>query len=424
MGQTMAEKILSKNAQQTLHAGEIVWIDVDRAMMDDILGPRVQIAEGLKDFGTKVWDTSKTVVISDHYTPPANETQAEIVKFTRDWSKANNVKEYYEFEGPCHQVMVENRHVIPGTIILGTDSHTCMGGAFGAFATGVGSTEMLGVLISGKTWFRVPETIQVEWQGKIPPGVMAKDISLHTIKHIGHAGATYQSVEYLGDTIRGMSMDERMCLSNMAVEMGAKVGLISPDEKTWEFLESIGAEVTYEAIESDDDAQVSKKLSFDSAKLVPQVACPHEVDNVFDVSDVGHVEIYQAYIGSCTGARLNDLRQAARILKGHKVKSGVRLLVSPTSKRVWKQALQEGLLDIFADAGASILSPTCGVCVGLHSGILAAGENCISTSNRNFIGRMGSKEAGIYLASPLTVAASAIEGVVADPRNYLQEELL
>ncbi|MGL9730307.1 3-isopropylmalate dehydratase large subunit [Enterococcus sp. DIV0756] len=421
MGQTMAEKILSEKAKTTVHAGDIVWIDIDRAMMDDILGPRVQIAEGLNGLCEEVWDTSKTVVISDHYTPPANEKQAEIVKFTRDWSKENNIDEYYEFEGPCHQVMAEKRHVIPGSIILGTDSHTCMGGAFGAFATGVGSTEMLGVLLSGKTWFRVPETIQVEWEGDLPEGVMAKDISLHTIKNIGHAGATYQSVEYIGETIRQCSMDERMCLSNMVVEMGAKVGLISPDEKTWDFLNEIGADFSEYRIESDLNADVSQKIVFDATKLVPQVACPHEVDNVFEVTDITDTQIHQAYIGSCTGARINDLRQAAKILKGRKIKSGVRLLISPTSKTVWKQALQEGLMDIFINSGATILSPTCGVCVGLHSGILAAGENCISTSNRNFIGRMGSKDAGIYLASPLTVAASAIEGKVADPRKYMKE---
>lgn len=421
MGYTMSEKILAKaSGNKTLNAGDIVWANIDKAMMDDILGPRVQIAEKMEEICDKVWDTDKTVIISDHYTPPASVKQAEIVKFTRDWACSHNIDNYYEFVGPCHQIMAERGHVVPGTVILGTDSHTCTGGAFGAFATGVGSTEMMGVLVTGQTWMRVPETIKVKWNGNLPKGVMAKDVSLATIAKIGHAGATYKAVEYTGSTIKGLSLDERMCISNMAVEMGAKVGLIEPDEKVIEFLKEHGVDYTGELIRSDDDATYCESLSFDAESLVPQVACPHKVDNVFAIPDIAPTQIHQAYLGSCTGGRLNDLHAAAEVLKGQKIAKGVRMLVSPASDEIWRKAAADGTLQILADAGADILGPTCGVCVGLHSGMLAAGENCITSSNRNFIGRMGSKEAGIYLGSPLSVAAAAIAGKIIDPRDVLK----
>lgn len=418
MGNTMSEKILAKaSGRREVSAGEIVWADIDKAMMDDILGPRVEIAEKMEEIHDEVWDPQKVVIISDHYTPPANIKQAEIVKFTRDWARNHGISDYYEFVGPCHQVMAEQGYDIPGTVILGTDSHTCTGGAFGAFASGVGSTEMLGILLTGQTWLKVPETIRVEWSGKLPDGVMAKDVSLQTIERIGHAGATYKTVEYVGSTIREMEMDERMCISNMAVEMGAKTGLMEADEKTREYLRNRGVIDTGDFFKSDEDAGFCRKLSFDSTVLKPMVSCPHEVDNVFAVDDVEKTPVHQAYIGSCTGGRYSDLKAAAEILEGRKIASGIRLLVSPASPEVWRRADEEGILRILSDAGAAILAPTCGVCVGLHSGILAAGENCISSTNRNFVGRMGSKEAGIYLGSPMTVAASAVAGYITDPRE-------
>ncbi|MGN0672710.1 MAG: 3-isopropylmalate dehydratase large subunit [Anaerovoracaceae bacterium] len=420
MGYTMSEKILAKaSGNETLHAGDIVWVNIDKAMMDDILGPRVQIAEKMKEICDKVWDTEKTVIISDHYTPPASVKQAEIVKFTREWAKEHGIENYYEFVGPCHQIMAERGHVIPGTVVLGTDSHTCTGGAFGAFATGVGSTEMMGVLVTGKTWMRVPETIRVKWTGKLAEGVMAKDISLATIGKIGHAGATYKAIEYTGDTIKNLSLDERMCISNMAVEMGAKVGLIEPDEKVIDFLKEHGADYTDELITSDADAEYCESLTFDTELLEPQVACPHKVDNVSAIKEIDRTVIHQAYLGSCTGGRLNDLHAAAEVLKGKKIAKGIRMLVSPASDEIWRKASADGTLQILAEAGADILGPTCGVCVGLHSGMLASGENCITSSNRNFIGRMGSKEAGIYLGSPLSVAAAAVAGYIVDPREVL-----
>ncbi len=419
-GATMSEKILAKAAGVArVNAGDIVWVDVGKAMMDDILGPRVEIAEGLRKFKDRIWDPEKVVVISDHYTPPASIRQAEIVKFTRDWSADHGVEQYYEFAGPCHQVMAESGHVLPGTVILGTDSHTCMGGALGAFATGVGSTEMLGVLATGRTWLRVPETIRVLWTGRLADGVMAKDVSLMTIGRIGHAGATYKAVEFCGDTIAAMPVDQRMAITNMAVEMGAKVGLMAPDEKVLQYLEQQNAGTAFSCFSSDDDAVFCRTETFSAADLPPMVACPHEVDNVCAVDEVAGVRIHQAYLGSCTGGRYGDLEAAARVLRGRKVAAGVRLLVSPASQSIWRRADESGLLATLAEAGAVVMAPTCGVCVGLHSGLLAAGETCISASNRNFIGRMGSKDSLIYLGSPMTVAASAVTGNLTSPAALL-----
>lgn len=416
MGFTMSEKILARAAgEESVHAGDIIWVNVDRAMMDDILGPRVEIAEHMKEIKDQVWDPEKVVIISDHYTPPASVKQAEIVKFTRDWAKEHRINNYFEFAGPCHQIMAEHGFVRPGTIVVGTDSHTCMGGALGAFATGIGSTEMLGVLLQGKIWLRVPETIRICWDGILPKRTMAKDISLKTIGIIGHAGATYKTVEYVGSTISGLPVDERMAITNMAVEMGAKAGLMEADEKTEQFLTEHGVTDGIYECRSDDDAVFCQKLRFAAQELRPMVACPHQVDNVTEAENVSDTSIHQAYIGSCTGGRYHDLEEAAALLKGKRIAKGLRLLVSPASDEIWRKADKAGILTTLAEAGATVLAPTCGVCVGLHSGMLAAGENCISSSNRNFIGRMGSKEANIYLASPLTVAASALTGHITDP---------
>lgn len=420
MGKTMSEKILARAAGVAeATAGDILWVNVDKAMLDDILGPRVEIAEKMKEIKDVIWSKEQVVIIADHYTPPASIKQAEIVKFTREWAREHGVDNYYEAMGPCHQIMVEHGHVLPGKIILGTDSHTCMGGALGAFASGVGSTEMLGVLVTGKTWLRVPETIQVNWQGRLPDGVMAKDISLKTIGAIGHAGATYKTVEYSGEAIAALSLDERMAITNMAVEMGAKAGLMAADHKVIEYLNSRDIVDGYEVFVSDADAIYCATYNFRAEELVPMVACPHEVDNVSEIVNLSGVAIHQAYLGSCTGGRYSDLAAAARILKGRKVKRGVRLLVSPASQDTWIRASRAGILAELAEAGATILAPTCGVCVGLHSGLLADGEVCLSATNRNFVGRMGSKNAAIYLGSPLAVAAGAITGSITDPREFL-----
>ena len=420
MGKTMSEKLLAHAANiSESSAGDILWVNVDKAMLDDILGPRVEIADRMKEIKDKIWDPDKVVVISDHYTPPSSVNQAEIVKFTRSWAKKYHISNYYEFIGPCHQIMVEKGHVLPGSLILGTDSHTCMGGALGAFATGVGSTEMLGVLLTGKTWLRVPETVKIQWNGTLQPGVMAKDISLHTIGAVGHSGATYKTLEYDGEAIARLPLDERLAITNMAVEMGAKAGLMRPDSRVTEYLSSIGIESSYTLFQSDPDAVYCQEFSFDASALEPTLSCPHEVDNTAPVSSLQGEKINQAYLGSCTGGRYSDLAAAAKVLQGKKVHSGTRLLVSPASQEIWLRAAREGVLATIAEAGGVIMAPTCGVCVGLHSGLLADDEVCISSTNRNFIGRMGSKKAKIYLGSPMTVAASAITGEISDPRSFL-----
>lgn len=425
MSMTISEKILARasgNAQ--VKAGDIIWVNVDKAMMDDLLGPRVEIAECMKSLGVDVWDPEKVVIISDHYTPPANAQQADIVKFTREWAKEHSVKSYYEFAGPCHQVMVDKGHVMPGSVIVGTDSHTTTYGALACFSTGIGSTEMAGVLATGQTWMKVPQTIQVNWNGNLNPGVMAKDISLHTIKHLGHAGATYRTIEYTGNTIRSMIMDERMCLTNMAVEAGAKAGIIGYDAVTAQFLEEkFGIRQSFETYNSDENADFEQRLDFRAEKLAPQVACPHEVDHVCDVDQIETVKVDQVYIGSCTGGRFHDLATAADLLRGKKVASGIRVLVSPASKDIYDQCLKSGILEVLSDAGCTILNSTCGACIGLHSGILGENEVCISTTNRNFLGRMGSKTSKVYLASPATAAAAALTGYITDPRNYLERSL-
>ena len=373
MGMTLAEKILAKTGDKPdVTPGDIVWANVQTAMMDDILGPRIEIAEKMQELGASIWDKDKVVVVLDHYSPAANVKQAEILKFTREWAQSQNVK-YYEGEGPCHQVLCEKGHIVPGTVAVATDSHTCTYGALGAFGTGIGSTEMVGVLATGKIWLKVPESIFVEWKGSLTPGVYAKDMVLKTIGDIGHAGATYKVLEFAGSTVKALSLDERMCLSNMAVEAGAKAGLIEPDEKVMAWVKEHGIK-DYEFFHSDANAKYIEKLLYNSEQLVPQVACPHKVDAVKDVDKLGEVTIDQAYVGSCTGGRYDDLVAAEKMIRGRKVAPHVRMLVSPASTEIYEKALKNGLLQSFVAAGARILPPTCGICLGLHSGILAAGE--------------------------------------------------
>jgi len=423
MGMTMSEKILARvSGQSKVSAGDIVWVKVDIVMMHDLLGPWM-VDGGFRRLGGQLFDKDKVVVVSDHCTPPATVQQADILKFTRDWARNQDLTYYYEFEGPCHQVIVEHGHVRPGRLILGTDSHTCMAGGLGAFATGIGSTEMIGVLLTGETWLKVPETIKVVWDGKIPHGVYAKDLILETIKDIGHAGATYQSIEFSGEAIKDLSIDERLVLSNMAVEAGAKTGLIEPDEKVANYLRSKGVDEELDLIRSDENASFSRVLYKDASILEPQVACPHEVDNVHSVSLVEGKPVDQVYLGSCTNGRISDLRIAAEILKGKKISKNIRCLVVPASQQIWMQANKEGILDILTEAGCIVNMPSCGACGGFTSGVIGAGEVVMSSSNRNFRGRMGSPKGEVYLGSPATVAATAIEGKITDPRKYLSMEV-
>jgi len=359
------------------------------------------------------------VVILDHQVPAESVKAAELHKTMRNFAKTQNLT-FYEVGrgGICHQVMPENGHVTPGNVIVGADSHTCTYGAFGAFATGIGSTEAAAVMATGKIWFKVPPTIKVNVKGKFQKYVTPKDLILNIIGNLSVDGAIYRAAEFTGPTIKAMSIAGRMTLCNMAVEMGAKNGIIAPDETTAEFLAGrVKKMPNLETLQSDKDAEYERTVEFDVSKMEPQVACPSSVDNVKPVSEVGDVPVDQAFIGSCTNGRLEDLQLAAKVMKGKKVKEGVRALVIPASQEVWKQADEAGLLKIFTDAGAIVCGSACGPCLGGHIGLLAAGETCVATSNRNFIGRMGSTQANVYLASPATVAASALTGKITNPRE-------
>lgn len=417
MGKTLAEKILARcSGAEAVTAGDLITAKVDCAMMDDTLGPPY-VDPGFKKLGGRIWDRQKVVLILDHYTPSGSAAQANVVAFNRKWSIDNHIDNYFEECGPCHQILAENGFDLPGTLLVGVDSHTVTAGAFGCFGTGIGSTEMAAVLASGEIWLMVPESILITWEGKLQNRVFAKDIFLRTIKDIGHSGATYQAMEFGGGTIHLLPVDERMCISNMSVEAGAKAGLISCDHITEAYLKEKGNTRPYYAFQSDPDAAYVRKLAYKAEELVPQVACPHEVDNVCDVEEIKGTPIHRAYIGSCTGGRMTDLIAAAEILKGKKLGRQCKLEVSPSSKKIWEQAAKAGLLNILSEAGATILAPTCGACVGYHSGLLADGENCASTTNRNFRGRMGSRAAGVYLVSAATAAASALAGRLVDPRE-------
>ena len=415
----ITEKILAKaSGKNTVHPGEIVDANVDMVMVHDLTGPLA--VEAFKKIGAeKVWNNQKVVVILDHQVPAESIKAAELHKTMRQFAKDQKLRIYDVGRGGiCHQVMPEKGHVVPGTVIVGADSHTCTYGAFGAFATGIGSTEAAAVFVTGKIWLKVPEAIKINVNGKFGKYVTAKDLVLNIIGKLGVDGAIYKSAEFTGPTMREMSMAGRMTICNMAVEMGAKNGIVEPDETTRKFLQGrVKTLPDFAALKSDKDATYEKTIKFNVAKLEPQIACPSSVDNVKPVSEVGNVPIEQAFIGSCTNGRIEDLRLAAQVIKGKKVKDGVRAIVIPASVEVYKQALAEGLTEIFTEAGAVVCGSACGPCLGGHIGLLAAGETCVSTSNRNFIGRMGSTEASVYLASPATVAASAVTGKITDPRT-------
>jgi len=416
----ITEKILAKaSGKNMVQPGEIVDANVDMVMIHDLTGPLA--VEAFKKIGVeKVWDNKKAVVVLDHQVPAESIKSAELHKMMRKFAQDQQLRIYDVGKGGiCHQVMPEKGHVLPGTVIVGADSHTCTYGAFGAFATGIGSTEAAAVLATGKIWLKVPEAIRINVHGKFQRYVAPKDLILDIIGKLGAGGAIYKTAEFRGSTIRDMSIAGRMTLCNMTVEMGAKNGIVEPDETTRKFLEGRTTKMLapFESLISDADAVYEKVVDIDVTDLTPQIAYPSSVDNVKPASEMSTVTVEQAFIGSCTNGRIEDLRAAAQILKGNMVKDGVRTLVIPASQEVYRQALNEGLIEIFTDAGALVCGSTCGPCLGGHIGVLASSETCVSTSNRNFIGRMGSKEANVYLASPATVAASAITGKITDPRE-------
>ena len=421
-GMNISEKILAAaSGRDYVKPNDIVEAKVDMAMINEITGPLA--IQMFKRIGlSKVWDNQRIVLVLDHQVPADSIKSAELHKIMRAFAREQNIPYLYDVGdgGICHQVMVERGHVRPGELIVGADSHTCTYGALGAFATGIGSTEMAAVFATGKIWLKVPSAIKINVIGKFRKFITPKDLILDVIGKIGADGAIYKAVEFTGPTIREMSISGRLTLCNMTVEMGAKSGIIEPDEKTIQYVRT-RTNKSFNIFKSDLDADYERTLEFNVDDLEPMVACPPSVDNVKPVKDVEGVEIDQAFLGSCTNGRLEDLVLAAEILRGKRVKKGVRMLVTPASSEVYLQALEMGLLEVFVKAGACICNPTCGACFGGHMGLLAAGEVCISSSNRNFVGRMGSPEAKIYLASPATVAASAIEGKIVDPRRFMEE---
>ncbi|MEM3715719.1 MAG: homoaconitase large subunit [Candidatus Bathyarchaeia archaeon] len=418
---TISEKILAHaSGKEYVRPGDIVDAKVDMAMINEITGPLA--IQMFKRIGLeKVWDNQRIVLVLDHQVPADSVKSAELHKIMRMFAKEQSIPYLYDVGdgGICHQVMVERGHVRPGELIVGADSHTCTYGALGAFATGIGSTEMAAVFATGKIWLKVPSTIRINVTGSFMELVTPKDLILNVIGKVGADGAIYKAVEFTGPTISAMSISGRLTLCNMAVEMGAKTGIIEPDEKTVQYVRE-RTDKQFKIFRSDPDAKYERTLEFDVSNLEPMIACPHSVDNVKPVKEVEGVKIDQAFLGSCTNGRLEDLEIAARILRGRRVKKGVRMLVTPASSEVYLEALRGGILEVFVRAGAYVCNPTCGACFGGHMGLLAAGEVCVSSSNRNFIGRMGSPEAEIYLASPATVAASAVEGKITDPRRFLE----
>ncbi|MET1124650.1 MAG: 3-isopropylmalate dehydratase large subunit [Archaeoglobaceae archaeon] len=415
MGKTIAEKILSEKSGCDAYAGDIVVATVDRIALQDGTAPLA--IRQLKDLG--MWRAAKiTHFFVDHAAPSPRRELSNDQKLIREFAAEIGAEFNPPGEGIIHQLMVE-RHVKPGDLVVGADSHTCTYGGIGAFATGMGSTDVAVAIALGKNWFRVPESFRVELVGELPKGVFAKDVVLKLIGDLGVDGATYKALEFHGELASKLDVDSRLTIANMAVECGAKAGIFESDEQTREFLTEMGRPEHFREVRADEDAEYEKEIRIDASNLAPMVAKPHNVDNVVEVTEVEGVGVDQVFIGSCTNGRLSDLEVAARILKGRKVARNVRLIVAPASRRIYLKALEMGLLRVFVEAGGIVIPPGCGPCVGVHMGVLADGEVCVSTQNRNFKGRMGNPEAFIYLASPATAAASAVKGEIADPRGFL-----
>ena len=400
--------------------GEVVTVKVDLAMIHDSGGPR-RVEPILRELGAPLFDASKVVLISDHFVPGDTDEGARILELTRAWAKERKVA-FHDGEGICHVVLPERGHLKPGMLVVGGDSHSPTGGAFGAYMFGVGATEMAGVLATGEIWLKVPETILIEWQNRLSPGVLAKDMMLALCGRLGMDGGRYQAVEYAGEAVRALSMQERMTLSNMAAELGAQAGLIAPDETTRDWLENVGGGAgDWRGLATDAGAMLGAHHVFDAATLEPQVAAPHSPANAGPVGEAKSTPVHVAYIGACTGAKYEDLKGAAGILAGRRIAPGVELLVAPSSRRDQARAEAEGIMRIFEDAGARILPNACGICAGYGNDRLGENVTCISSTARNFKGRMGAASSSVWLASPLTVAASAVSGTIADPREFLRE---
>ena len=419
----ITEKILSRaSGAQSLVPGDVEFVNVDKAMIHDVSGPGViKVFDKLKKQGIntdKLWDPSKVWVAEDHFVPAADKISAENIVKLSNFTKNYGIKKHFKYGmgqyGICHTLSHEEAMVLPGELYVGADSHTNTTGALGAFACGLGHTDMAYVLLNGRIWFKVPETLLFKLNGKLPEHVMAKDFILQIIGDIGTDGGAYKAMQFTGTGIDEMSVEERLTLTNMTTEAGAKNGIIEPDQKIVEYLAIRGA-TDFIQVKGDSDSQYEKTFEYEASEMEPIVAKPYSPENISVVREIKSIELDKAYIGSCTGAKLEDLEAVAKILKGRKVK--IRTEVLPAAISIYKKALEKGLIKIFLDAGATVGPPTCGACCGAHMGVLAKGEICISTTNRNFPGRMGHVESQTYLASPLVTAASAVSGKITDPRD-------
>lgn len=420
MGMTITEKILAAHSSRdTVVPGEIVNATLDLIVCHDVTTPPA--VQMLRKLGiNKVKDPSKILVTPDHFVPNKDIKSAELSKYLREWRIEQGIERYYEIgnHGICHAIAPEQGHVLPGQTIVCGDSHTTTMGALGTFSSGVGSTDLAAALATGELWFKVPESMLFELKGELPHGVYSKDIILYIISKIGVDGARYKAMEYRGEGLKSLTMEARFTITNMAIEAGGKSGIMPADEIAEEYVKARTSE-PYTIYGSDDDAVYSDRFTINLSELEPIVALPSLPSNGRFIGEVGKVKMDQVYIGSCTNGRIEDLRIAASVMKGHKVADGTRAIVVPATTEVWKTAMKEGLLEIFADAGCVVSTATCGACLGGHMGVLGAEETCLSTTNRNFVGRMGSPQAKVYLASPATAAATAITGVITDPREFL-----
>ncbi len=418
MGMTITEKILCKHTDlQEVHPGMLINAKVDIALGNDITAP-IAIKEFRKAGGVRVFDQDKVVLVPDHFTPNKDIDSAQQCKFVREFVREQGITHYYEVgvAGIEHALLPEQGVVLPGDLVIGADSHTCTYGALGAFATGVGSTDLAAAMLTGEVWFRVPETIKIVFRGKMQKWVSGKDLILYIIGLIGVDGARYKAMEFTGETVGELSMADRLTIANMVIEAGAKNGIFTPDEITTAYVKE-RAKRPYTLYASDPDAAYASVIDIDVGKIEPQVAFPHIPSNVKGISRAGDVKIDQVVIGSCTNGRIEDLRVAAGILKGRKAAPYVRLIVVPATQEIYRTALQEGLIEIFINANAVVSPPTCGACLGGHMGVLADGERAVSTTNRNFVGRMGHPGSEVYLANPAVAAASAVLGRVAGPEE-------
>ena len=422
MAATLAQKIIARAAGRDRVAhGEIVTCSVDLAMMHDLSGPR-RVGPVLERLGIGVWDSEKVVLITDHLVPATDVASAGILDMTRKWAAEQGIENFYDMQGICHVVLPERGHLKPGLFVVGGDSHSTTGGAFGCFMFGIGATEMVGVLATGEIWIKVPETILINCSSTLPAGVSAKDMMLALCARLGMGGGEYQAVQFTGAAVTAMPMSERMTLTNMAAELGAQAGLIAADKTTARYIRGAGGDPDdIERWQGDEDAEYRAVHDFDVSNLEPQVALPHSPATARPVSEVQGTAIQQAYIGACTGAKLVDLRMAAEVLKGRQVAEGTRLLVAPASTRTTAAAAADGTLQALTEGGAILLPSGCGACAGLGAGVLAEGETCISSTARNFRGRMGAASSTVFLGSPYTVAAAAVTGTICDPRELLNQ---